>query len=307
MPSGRYSREPITLSFPPFTPAVAWLVGINVGVYFLLLLLQLAPSTRGVAAAFVALGALTPSAVTHGFIWQLVSYDFIQTGLLQLIIFMLMLWMFGAQLEQAWGRRRFFALYFTSVIGAALVTIAVAYTGALRLTPDMQIAGAASGLYGIYIAFGTVFAESELMMFPLPISIKAKYFIWILIVITLATSLSQGSGAVTELGGLLFGYVFVKMAQRRPLRAYSGGSAYRGGRGYSAAAPPTAKRAPLVARWKDGYYRWKRRRAARKFEVYMRKHNRNVMFDEHGNYIPPDDGPRSRGDNGGEGKGGWIN
>src|ERR1051326_6108609 len=128
MPSGRYSREPITLSFPPFTPAVAGLVGINVGVYFLLLLLQLAPSTRGAAAAFVALGALTPSAVTHGFIWQLVTYDFIQTGLLQLVIFMLMLWMFGAQLEQAWGRRRFFALYFTSVIGAALVTIAAPIT-----------------------------------------------------------------------------------------------------------------------------------------------------------------------------------
>src|SRR4029077_7140720 len=40
---------------------------------------------------------------------------------------------------------------------------------------------------------------------------------------------------------------------------------------------------------RNDYYRWKRRRAARKFEVYMSKHDRTVKFDEHGNYIPPDD------------------
>src|SRR6202035_13544 len=39
---------------------------------------------------------------------------------------------------------------------------------------------------------------------------------------------------------------------------------------------------------RNSYYRWKRRRAARKFEVYMRKHDRTVTFDEHGNYISPD-------------------
>jgi hypothetical protein len=54
---------------------------------------------------------------------------------------------------------------------------------------------------------------------------------------------------------------------------------------------------------RNSYYRWRRRRAARKFEVYMRKHNRTVTFDEHGNYIPPDD---PEGKNGGS-KSGWVN
>jgi hypothetical protein len=53
---------------------------------------------------------------------------------------------------------------------------------------------------------------------------------------------------------------------------------------------------------RNGYYRWKRRRAARKFEVYMRKHDRTVTFDEHGNYIPPDDDKKNGG-----GKSGWVN
>jgi hypothetical protein len=55
---------------------------------------------------------------------------------------------------------------------------------------------------------------------------------------------------------------------------------------------------------RNEYYRWKRRRAARKFEVYMRQHDKEVHFDEHGNYIPPDDDAKKG--NGG-GKSGWVN
>ena len=54
---------------------------------------------------------------------------------------------------------------------------------------------------------------------------------------------------------------------------------------------------------RNSYYRWKRRRAARKFEVYMRKHDREVTFDEHGNYIPPDDTDKHNGGS----KSGWVN
>jgi hypothetical protein len=55
---------------------------------------------------------------------------------------------------------------------------------------------------------------------------------------------------------------------------------------------------------KNSYYRWKRRRAARKFEVYMKQHDKEVHFDEHGNYIPPED-DRRKGNGGG--KSGWVN
>ena len=45
---------------------------------------------------------------------------------------------------------------------------------------------------------------------------------------------------------------------------------------------------------RNSYYRWKRRRAARKFEVYMRKQNRDVHFDKEGRYIDPDKDPNDR-------------
>ena len=302
MPSGRYSREPITLSFPPFTRAISWLVGITVGMYLLLELLQLSPSSAGLARSVYGLLGLSPAAVMHGAVWQVVTFDFVHTSFIPLLIYMLMLWMFGAQLEQVWGARRFLGLYFAGIVGGALITIVVAYTGALGLNPGMVVMGAAAGLYGVYMAFGMVFAESELMMFPLPVSIKAKYFVWILIVITLAFSLSQGRGAMSVplLGALFIGYLYTKMSQRMPARAYAG--AYRSGRGHTASPEP--KRMGLISRWRDSYYRWKRRRAARKFEVYMRKHDREVFFDEHGNYIEPD---ARRDRENGEGKAPWVN
>lgn len=54
---------------------------------------------------------------------------------------------------------------------------------------------------------------------------------------------------------------------------------------------------------RNSYYRWKRRRAARKFEVYMRQHDQNVKFDEYGNYVPPEEERKKNG----ESKSGWVN
>jgi hypothetical protein len=57
---------------------------------------------------------------------------------------------------------------------------------------------------------------------------------------------------------------------------------------------------------KASYYKWKRRRAARKFEVYMRKHDRAVYFDEYGNYRGPGtEPPKDKED--GENRPPWVN
>jgi hypothetical protein len=64
---------------------------------------------------------------------------------------------------------------------------------------------------------------------------------------------------------------------------------------------------PSVSEWyfglRNSYYRWKRKKAAKKFEVYMRDHDRKVTFDEHGNYVPPDENDKSNGGS----KSGWVN
>jgi membrane associated rhomboid family serine protease len=270
----------MSMGFPPFTRAVKLLVIANGAVYLLMLILgAVAP---GLAAFILGAGALIPAAVTHGAIWQLVTYSFLHAGLFHVLFNMLTLWMFGSQLEQGWGKGQFFEFYFYCAIAAALVTIAISYLGTapgfdfLGITPMTATVGASGAIYGLMVAFAVLHGDQEFMLFPLPFMIKAKYLVGILLFISLAGAF-QGMGPAhrgesvayfAHLGGALFGWIYVRFLPRKGLRL-GVSERYFGIR--------------------NGYYKWKRRRAARKFEVYMRKHDRAEYFDEYGNYRPPDD------------------
>lgn len=281
-----YRGRTFSLSFPPFTKAVKWLILANAGVYLLMTLLgALAPGLR---ALLFGLLELTPRFVLQGWIWQLVTYSFLHVGIFHILFNMLMLWMFGAQLEMDWGKNKFLEFYFFCVIGAALTSIAVSYTGLGGISPDTATVGASGGVLGILMAFGVLYGEQEIMLFPIPFSVRAKYFVMGVAFIEVVSAIDAATpghgGAVAyfaHLGGLLFGYLYVKFIPPRGL-AYGASERYFG--------------------WRNSYYRWKRRRAARKFEVYMRKHDRNVTFDEYGNYVPPDEEKKNGGS-----KSGWVN
>jgi membrane associated rhomboid family serine protease len=277
------SGETMTLSLPPFTRAVTWLLAINTSVFLLMELLGLARMGPVVGFVFDHF-ELLPNSVIHGEIWQIVTYSFLHVGFWHWFGNMIGLWMFGSAFESAWGTRRFVELFFVGVVGAALTTIALSYTHVLG-SPFIPTVGASGGVFAILIAFGMVFGENEIMLIPFPFLIKAKYFVAILIVVTLALAMAGGGNVayVAHLGGLFFGYLYVK---RGPRGGVNLGLAER----YYALH--------------NSYYRWKRRRAARKFEVYMRQHDRDVHFDEHGNYVPPDE--EARKGNGGS-KSGWVN
>ena len=284
-----YRGRTLSLSLPPFTRAVKWLVITNAAVYLLLELLKAVVPNLGGELTLVL--ALIPAAVMHGWIFQLVTYSFVHAGVLHILFNMLGLWMFGAQLESDWGYKRFLEFYFFCVIGAALTTIAISYTGVGGVVPSTPTVGASGGVLGILMAFGMLYGNQEIMLFPIPISIRAKYFVAGVAFITLVEAISaSGAGRgsnvayIAHLGGLLFGFLYVKFVPKRGL-AFGTTERYFGVR--------------------NSYYRWKRRRAARKFEVFMRKQNRTVSgtFDENGNYIPPDDLDKKNGGS----KSGWVN
>ncbi len=121
------------LSFPPFTRAVKWLIIINTAIYLLQTLLEAVfPAALGVLRYLV----LIPSDVVHGWVWQLVTYSFFHSGLGHIFFNMLTLWFIGALLESDRGTRWFLQLYVVGMVGAALTTIALAYAGFLRLSPN---------------------------------------------------------------------------------------------------------------------------------------------------------------------------
>ncbi len=272
----------ISLSLPPFTKWVKRLILIYAGICLLMAILKLT-SPYGREWTLVYLG-LIPKLVMRGYIWQLITYSFLHFEVMHLLFNALALWMFGSQLESDWGSKRFLEFYFFCTVAAALTTVAVSYTHVLGVSPGTPTIGASGGIFGLLAAFGMLYGESEVMMFPLPFMIKAKYFVWGIIFLTLLGAMEESGGIanVAHLGGLLFGYLYIKFLPRRGL---------------------VNSTSEQYFSWRNSYYRWKRRRAARKFEVYMRKHDRQVHFDEHGNYIPDDD---ARKGNGGS-KSGWVN
>jgi len=274
----------MTLSFPPFSRAVIWLLSLNTAVFLLMLLFPLVGLSRWIGAIFDTFG-LVPVAVFHGWIWQIVTYSLVHAGFWHWFGNMIGIWMFGSAIEGSWGTRRFLELFGFGVIGAALTTLALSYT--VLGNPHTPTVGASGGVFAILIAFGIVFAENEIMMIPFPAAIKAKYFVAILIIVELAFAMSGGGNVayIAHLGGLFFGYVYVRWF------AYSGRARSR------------FDLSETFYGLRNSFYRWKRRRAAKKFEVYMREHDRKVTFDEHGNYVPPEDQDKTNGG----GKSGWVN
>lgn len=281
----------ITLGFPSFTGAVKWLVLVNALLFLVFQVLKVSQGGGAFVQSFLSGAVLIPEAVVHGQIWRLVTYSFInEWGLLYIIFDLLALWMFGAEFEERWGSSIFLQFYFFCTVGAALIVIAIAYgfsaAGILGMTPTVFTMGVGGPLYGILAAYGVLYGDRDIMMFPLPFTMKARYMIIIWLGIALVLSLRGGPVGVASiglLGGALFGYVWIKAVPVRGLGHYFS-ERYFG--------------------FRNRYYRWKRRRAARKFEVYMRKHDRSQYFDEYGNYKPPDE--RETRKPNGEAKGPWA-
>ncbi|HUY82241.1 MAG TPA: rhomboid family intramembrane serine protease [Acidobacteriaceae bacterium] len=252
------------MMFPDFSGFTKKLILWNLGAYFALVLLGVA--SVGANQTLILWTALVPSYVMHGALWQLVTYSFVQLGIWNVAFALLSLWFLGSFLEGIHGSRWLAELYFSSVIGAGLAAMALY---AVLPGSAMLQAGCWGGIFGLLIAFGVLYGEQQFMMFPLPIMIKAKYLVWVYMLITIAMLFSsQQAYAFSQLGGALFGYLYIKYAPRRGF-AFAGSKQYFGLR--------------------NSYYLWRRRRAARKFQVYMKKQDREVHFDSEGRYIDPDD------------------
>ena len=261
---------PISLALPAFEGTTRKLILLNVGAFFGLLILRwLAPQLEAVLHSHLI---LEPLAVAHGEIWQLLTYSFVEQGILGILFGMLTLWFTGSLLEPSFGGRWLAELYLTSVIGGAILASAISFTHILGLRPDVGAAGAWSGIFGLMVAIAMIFGDQEFLLWFV-LRIKAKYMVAIYILIAVALLLKQADtfNALIQLSGALCGALYVKFAPRRGL-AFGLSEQYFGVR--------------------NRYYRWKRRRAARKFEVYMRKQNREVHFDKDGRYVDPDDAKR---------------
>ncbi|NKI32822.1 rhomboid family intramembrane serine protease [Croceivirga thetidis] len=150
-------------------------------------------------------------------IWQLVSHMFLHdfSGFLHILFNMYALWAFGSPLERIWGRNKFLFFYFSAGIGAALVHTAANYyffTQGFTEVVNIPAVGASGAVYGVLVAFAFMYPNAQLMMIFLPIPIKAKYFVPLIIVGDLFFGFSNANTGIAHfahIGGALIGFIMM--------------------------------------------------------------------------------------------------
>ena len=148
--------------------------------------------------------ALWPLESGHFNPWQLLTYGFLHGGFNHLFFNMFALWMFGLQLEKAWGSQRFALYYVVCVIGAAITQLIVQQlSGAYYPT-----IGASGAVFGLLLAYGVMWPENRILLIFFPVPIKAKWFVLIYAVVELLFGITKAMPGVAHfahLGGLFFG------------------------------------------------------------------------------------------------------
>lgn len=169
-------------------------------------------------------------------VYQLFTYMFMHANIEHIFFNMFALWMFGCVVENVWGPKRFLFYYISCGVGAGIIQ-EIAQLGSFYMLANSQFpgvtlselnviahnsadvlnawttVGASGAIYAILLAFGMTFPEERIFIFPLPVPIKAKWFICGYVAIELFSALATTNDSVAHfahLGGMLFGYLMIR-------------------------------------------------------------------------------------------------
>ena len=167
---------------------------------------------------FHVFGFVPAKIESHFFIWQFFTYMFLHSGGIFHILFnMLILWMFGSELEQLWQKKFFLKYYFFCGVGSAVIyflgTKIYLLLGGSSAVLEIPVVGASGAVFGLILAYGWIFRERVILfMFIFPM--KAKHFTMLIAAIELLSVLNAGFGSpvanLAHLGGLISGFLFLK-------------------------------------------------------------------------------------------------
>jgi membrane associated rhomboid family serine protease len=212
--------------FSLFPPVIKNLIIINVVVFLIQMLGDMVTvGSVPVGAVLERWFALNPLGGGDGSpfnfqLWQLITYQFMHAGFSHIFFNMLALWMFGMEVENLWGSKKFLIFYLSCGVVAGIFQLVLPYLFNEALGDTI---GASGAIFGVLVAFGMLFPDRYIFIYFL-IPVKAKYFIIFYIALEFY-SLPQGGNVahLAHLGGALAGFIYV-LFNRKP--AYSGNSFY---------------------------------------------------------------------------------
>lgn len=179
-------------------------------------------------------------------IYQLFTYMFLHAGWTHLFFNMFALWMFGCVVERVWGPKKFLFYYIACGVGAGLfqeiaqfahfyMIVSSAFP-IFSLADTLQAAsdcsaylstwttvGASGAVYAILLAFGMTFPEERIFIFPLPIPIKAKWFVIFYAAVEIVQALTMpgdGVAHLAHLGGMVVGFFMIRYWNNHPTAGY---------------------------------------------------------------------------------------
>ncbi|MDQ6630407.1 MAG: rhomboid family intramembrane serine protease, partial [Verrucomicrobiota bacterium] len=155
---------------------------------------------------------LSTHGLQQGYIWQLLTFQFLHAGLFHLFVNLLVIYFFGRTVEESLGRNTFLKIYFLSGTFGGLLQMLLAL-----VIPEYfggPVIGASAGAMGLMAAFATLFPEQRLTLlvfFIIPVSMKAKFLLWISIGLAVfGIIIPQSSVAhAAHLGGIFVGIIYV--------------------------------------------------------------------------------------------------
>ena len=179
-------------------------------------------------------------------VWQLVTYMFLHSGFMHILFNMFALWMFGVVIENVWGPRKFLFYYISCGVGAGLMqelaqfcsfyitissqdpTVSFSDLFVIGQQLSMQLngwttIGASGAVYAILLAFGMIFPNERIFIFPLPVPIKAKWCVMFYVAIELFSAMGSSGDNVAHmahLGGMLFGFLMIRYWNNHPTAGY---------------------------------------------------------------------------------------
>lgn len=162
--------------------------------------------------------ALSLYGMEHGYVWQLLTFQFMHGGLLHIFFNSWAIYVFGHVIENRLGPKRFLALYLTGGIIGGLVEMLGAFLWQGHF--GTSVVGASAGGMALVAAFAVFYAEEPVTIFIyfFPVTMRAKYLVWGITLLSILCIVFPGSpfnlvfgGPVAEgahLGGILTGFIF---------------------------------------------------------------------------------------------------
>lgn len=170
--------------------------------------------------------------------YQLFTYMFMHANFEHILFNMFALWMFGCVVERVWGGKKFLFYYISCGVGAGLFQELAQYIQLSILANDqgfilsqipsatfnaLTTVGASGAIYAILLAFGMIFPNERIFVFPLPIPIKAKWFVMGYAAIELFSAMAtsnSGVAHIAHLGGMVFGFFMIRYWNKHPETGY---------------------------------------------------------------------------------------